>query len=139
MERLQRKHETARRLVPEPVVEDQADARIGIIAYGSADVAIVEARDRLHKLGMATSYLRPRALPLEQTLRDFVARHERVYVIELNHDGQMCQLVRLEVPALAGQVHSITHCDGLPLTAQFVVEVLMEREQERHGHSSEYR
>src|ERR687885_282628 len=100
--RLARKHETARTLVPKPVVDERADGAIGIIAYGSADPAVVEARDRLRKRGVETNYLRLRALPLEETLRAFVARHERVYVVELNYDGQMCQLVRLDVPELAG-------------------------------------
>ena len=127
--RLARKHETARTLVPKPVVDERADGAIGIIAYGSADPAVVEARDRLRKRGVETNYLRLRALPLEETLREFVARHERVYVVELNYDGQMCQLVRLEVPELAGRVRSLAHCDGLPLTARFITEAILEQEQ----------
>ena len=129
MQRLSRKHDTARTLVPKPVVDDSAHAEIGLIAFGSADPAVVEARDRLRKQGIATDYLRLRALPLEQTLAAFIARHERVYVIELNHDGQMCQLVRLHVPELAGRVRSIAHCDGLPLTARFVTETIMQQER----------
>ncbi len=132
--RLARKHETARTLVPKPVVDAPSEGTIGIIAYGSADPAIVEARDRLHKRGVETNYLRVRALPLEQTLRDFVALHEQVYVVELNYDGQMCQLVRLEVPELASRVHSIAHCDGLPLTARYVTETILEQEHEQYGH-----
>ncbi|HZB95803.1 MAG TPA: 2-oxoacid:acceptor oxidoreductase subunit alpha [Herpetosiphonaceae bacterium] len=127
--RLARKHETARTLVPKPVVDERADGAIGIIAYGSADPAVVEARDRLRKRGVEANYLRLRALPLEQTLREFVARHDRVYVVELNYDGQMCQLVRLDVPELAGRVRSIAHCDGLPLTARFITEAILEQEQ----------
>ncbi len=131
LDRLARKHETARTLVPKPVVDEPAPGAIGIIAYGSADPAIVEARDRLRKRGVETNYLRVRALPLEQTLRGFVARHDRVYVVELNYDGQMAQLVRLEMPELAGRVHSIAHCDGLPLTARFVTDSIIAREQEQ--------
>ncbi len=108
-----------------------SDARIGIIAYGSVDPAVVEARDRLRKRGVETNYLRVRALPLEQTLRDFVARHDRVYVVELNYDGQMAQLIRLHAPELAGRVCSIAHCDGLPLTARIVTDSIVEREQEQ--------
>ena len=59
-------------------------------------------------------------------------------MVELNHDGQMCQLVRLEVPELAGRIRSIAHCDGLPLTARFVVEAIVEREQEDHGNRNQY-
>lgn len=123
--RLERKHETARGLVPKPVVDERPGARVGIVAYGSADPAVVEARDRLRAEGLETSYLRLRALPLEGTLREFVARHERVYVVELNQEGQMAQLVRLHVPEYAARVLSAAHCDGLPLTAAWVAgEVL---------------
>jgi 2-oxoglutarate ferredoxin oxidoreductase subunit alpha len=129
LDRLARKHDTARTLVPKPVVDDAAHASIGIIAFGSVDPAVVEARDRLRKQDVETDYLRLRALPLEQTLTDFIAKHDRVYVVELNHDGQMCQLIRLHVPEYATRVRSIAHCDGLPLTARFLTETIMEQER----------
>lgn len=128
LERLSRKHETARKLVPKPIVDEDPSAQVGIIAYGSADPPVVEARDLLREAGLPTSYLRVRALPLEDTLAEFVARHERVYVVELNHDGQMCQLVRLHLPEHAALVRSIAHCDGLPLTATFVAEEIQREE-----------
>ncbi len=129
MARLARKHETARALVPRPIVDETADAKIGIIAYGSTDPAIIEARDRLGQQGVATNYLRLRALPLESTLTEFVARHDRVYVVELNHDGQMCQLIRLHVPEYAARVRSIAHSDGYPLSARFVTDAIIQQEQ----------
>ena len=129
LQRLARKHETARTLVPKPIVDEMPDARVGIISYGSAGPAVDEARDRLLNQGIPTDYLRVRALPFEETLREFVARHERVYVVELNQEGQMAQLIRLEVPELAGRVRSIAHCDGLPLTARLVTEQITEQEQ----------
>lgn len=127
MQRLARKHETARTLVPPPVVDIIPEAQVGIIAYGSTDPAIVEARAILRQQGLLTSYLRVRALPFEQTTRDFVAQHEQMYVVEMNQDGQMCQLVQLDVPAHAPRIHSIAHGDGLPLTAQFVANAIYER------------
>jgi 2-oxoglutarate/2-oxoacid ferredoxin oxidoreductase subunit alpha len=129
LDRLTRKHNTARTLVPKPVIDEIAGARIGIIAYGSTDPAIYEARDRLRTLGIATSYLRVRALPLEETLRAFIAKHERVYVVELNQDGQMHQLIRLHVPEHALQILSICVCDGLPMSARFVTEAIANQEQ----------
>ena len=77
---------------------ESAIARIGIIAYGSTDAAVQEARDRLRKEGVETSYLRLRALPLGEATRDFVAKYDSVYVVEMNQDGQMHQLVQLHVP-----------------------------------------
>lgn len=136
LDRIARKHDHARTLVPKPVVDERAPGAIGIIAYGSADPAIVEARDRLRKRGVETNYLRVRALPFEQTLRDFVARHERIYVVELNHDGQMAQLIQLEAPEYATRIISIAHCDGLPLTARFITESIVEQEQQLHGNRS---
>lgn len=130
LDRLTRKHETARTLVPKPVVDEVEGATIGIIAYGSTDPAIREARDRLRAHGIETSYLRVRALPLEETTRAFVARYERVYVAELNQDGQMHQLVRLHVPEHAAQVRSVRICDGLPMSARFVTESILEQERQ---------
>jgi 2-oxoglutarate ferredoxin oxidoreductase subunit alpha len=124
MERLGRKYETARKLAPAPV-EDRVDgAEIGIIAFGSTDPAVVEARSRLGAKGVKTSYLRLRSLPLSETVESFVRAHERVYVVELNTDAQMTQLVRLDTPELAGRVFELNHNDGLPLTARWIVEAL---------------
>lgn len=129
LERLHRKHETARTLVPKPVVDEKPNAKIGIIAYGSADPAIVETRDVLRQQGIETSYLRLRALPLEETVREFTAKYDHVYVVELNFDGQMHQLLQLYMPEMAMRLRSIAKCDGLPLTAQFISEQIVEKER----------
>jgi len=120
MERLTRKFETARRLVPPPVVDMQQDAEVGIIACGSTDFAIQEARTLLSKQGIKTSYLRLRALPMNDDVTMFLAAHKRNYVIELNSDAQLCQLVRLHAPQSADKVHKCNHNDGLPLTAHWI-------------------
>lgn len=130
LDRLARKHDTARSLVPAPIVDEVEGARIGIIAYGSTDAAVQEGRDRLRdQAGIATSYMRLRALPLGDAVREFVAKYERVYVIELNQDGQMHQLVQLHAPAQAGSIHSVRICNGLPLSARFVAEAIVEQER----------
>ncbi|MDQ2808825.1 MAG: 2-oxoacid:acceptor oxidoreductase subunit alpha [Chloroflexota bacterium] len=136
--RLFKKHDTARGLVPGPVVDQQPGARVGLIAYGSVDPTIVESRDRLRAAGIETSYMRLRALPLNETVREFIAAHEVVYVVELNFDGQMRQLLQLHCPEHAAQLRSVAHCDGLPLTARFVTEAILEQEQKGHrnGHNS---
>jgi 2-oxoglutarate ferredoxin oxidoreductase subunit alpha len=126
--RLARKHDTARTIVPKPVLDERDGATVGIIAYGSADPAVEEARDRLRAQGLETSYLRLRALPLGQETTDFINKYDRVYLVEMNFDGQMCSLVRLHVPEHAAKVRSIAHCDGLPLTARFVTEAILEKE-----------
>jgi 2-oxoglutarate/2-oxoacid ferredoxin oxidoreductase subunit alpha len=129
LDRLTRKHDTARTVVPAPILDEAEGATIGIIAYGSADVAIVEARDRLRAQGVETSYLRVRALPLGAEVRAFVEKYDRVYVVEMNQDGQMQQLVQLHVPERAGNVRSARNCNGLPLSARFVVESIVDQER----------
>ncbi len=129
MERLGRKFETARQLVPQPVEERVAGAETAFISFGSADSAVAEARSRLRQQGLQTSYLRVRALPLANSVKDFVAAHRRCYVVELNTDAQMCQIVRLHVPDYAGRVQPANWCDGLPVTADKVIERVLEKER----------
>ncbi len=129
LQRLARKFETARTLVPAPEVDAAANAEAGIIAYGTTHPAIVEARDRLAAAGLTTDYLRLRALPFHPDVEAFIAAHERVYVVENNFNGQMCQILRMELPELAPKLISIAHCDGLPLTAGWVTSSILEKEQ----------
>lgn len=120
--RLRRKFDTARNLIPSPVVDDVESAKIGIISIGSNDPAIAEARARLLAAGVETSYLRLRALPVNQTVRDFVADYDKVVVVENNFDGQLHKILLTELPELATRLHSLAKCDGLPLSARFITE-----------------
>jgi 2-oxoglutarate ferredoxin oxidoreductase subunit alpha len=129
LDRLGRKHETARGLVPQPILHANPAAKIGIIAYGSTDAAILEARDRLLATGLETSYLRVRALPLSEAVREFVATHSYVYVVEMNQDGQMMQLIQLYLPEMASRIRSARNCNGLPLSARFITEEILKQEQ----------
>ncbi len=129
MRRLGVKFDTARKLVPAPMVDRVSGAAIGLIAYGSTDPCIVEGRDRLREQGIETSYLRLRALPVNETTRDFIADHERVYVVENNTDGQMAKILRMEFPELAPRIHSLAYSDGLPLTARWLTTSLLEQER----------
>lgn len=129
MNRLDKKFQTARKFVPAPVVSVEKGAKIGIIAYGSSDFAIVETRDQLKVANIPTSYLRVRALPFTDELRKFVEGHDHVYVVEQNRDAQMRDLIRLELPDLAMKIRSVRHYDGLPIDAQFVTDAIMEQER----------
>lgn len=120
MARLWRKHETARRLVPRPVIEINPQATIGLIGFGSTAPAISEARDLLAAAGIQTSSMRIRALPFGAEVTEFIARHQHCVVVEQNHDGQLRQLLQLHCPAYATRLGSVAWCDGLPLTAPFV-------------------
>jgi 2-oxoglutarate ferredoxin oxidoreductase subunit alpha len=132
MERLGRKFDTARKLVPAPVVDRMDGAEVGLIAYGSADPAVEEARWRLeanHQL--KTSYLRLRALPLSEVVTEFVAAHQRVYVVELNTDAQMHQLLRLHLGGLQDRLRAANWSDGLPLTARWLTNTIVEKEGQK--------
>jgi 2-oxoglutarate ferredoxin oxidoreductase subunit alpha len=128
MERLHRKFETARGLVPGPVIEENEAASVGLLFYGSSSDAVKEARDRLAEQGVETAALRLRALPVGDGIRSFIERYDRIYVVENNWDGQVAIILRSEYPDLAGRIGSLAHSDGLPLTADWVVGSLLEKE-----------
>ena len=131
MARLVRKFDTARNLVPGPVIDETPGTEIGIIAYGTTAPAIAEARDRLAAGGVATDFMRLRALPINSEVEAFIARHDRVYVIEMNRDGQVHTLLRSELPHLAMKLESLALLDGMPLTARWVVEAITAAEESR--------
>jgi 2-oxoglutarate ferredoxin oxidoreductase subunit alpha len=128
MDRLARKLEAARTAAPAPVA-DEPGSEVGIIAFGSSDAAVAEARALLAETGLRTDYLRLRALPMSKAVADFVARHERVYVVEQNRDGQVYDLVRLELPPdHVGRLRSIRYYDGQPIPAEAITRPLKELE-----------
>jgi len=129
MDRLVRKLETARKALPAPVIDESAESRIGLIAFGSTHAAVVEARQALAAAKRPVNYLRVRALPLSADVAEFVSRHDRVYVVEQNRDGQVFDLIRLELPpALVSRLHSIRHYDGQPIPADAIIEPILESE-----------
>jgi 2-oxoglutarate ferredoxin oxidoreductase subunit alpha len=127
--RIWRKLETGRQHVPASVVERMAGATIGLIGYGSTDPALLEATAQLAAAGLPTDYLRLRALPFPTDVETFVREHERLYVVEMNIDGQMRQLLQLEYPDQAAKLTSVTRIDGLPLAARWVTQTVLAKEQ----------
>jgi len=130
MDRLSRKYETARSLVPPPVVETVEGAEIGFLAFGSSHWALVEARDRLTAQSLKSSYLLLKALPFTADVPRFLTAHSRIYVVEQNRDGQMAALLKAEYPQLAGRIRSVLHYTGLPITAGFVTGEVLKQEAE---------
>jgi len=129
MDRLLRKLETARAALPAPVIDETSKSPIGLIAFGSTHAAVVEARQALAAERRPVDYMRVRALPLSKQVEEFVSRHERVYVVEQNRDGQVYDLIRLALPpALVGRLRSIRHYDGQPIPADAIIEPLLESE-----------
>jgi 2-oxoglutarate ferredoxin oxidoreductase subunit alpha len=120
LQRLALKWETARKLVPAPIIDEVADAEIGIISLGSNDAGIAEARARMDKAGVKTSYLRLRALPINEDVRNFAAKYAKVHVIENNFDGQLHTILSSELPEFATRLVKTCKCDGLPLSARWI-------------------
>ncbi len=134
IERLARKYETAVEFMPKPVIEETEGAMIGLIAYGSVDPAVNEALSRLATQGTKIDYLRIRAVPFTNEIHEFIRNHDRVYVVEMNTNGQMHMLLRLEVPEQATKLISLTHNNGLPMSARWVTEAVLKLEGGYDGH-----
>jgi 2-oxoglutarate ferredoxin oxidoreductase subunit alpha len=130
MERLQKKFEHARVLVPRPVAETMPNAEIGIIAFGSSHWALTESRDQMRdEYKVATDYLRIRAFPFSPEIADFVRAHKRVYVVEQNRDAQMMSLLKLDLDnELAPKLRSVARLDGLPMDARSVTDEIIAME-----------
>jgi 2-oxoglutarate ferredoxin oxidoreductase subunit alpha len=130
LDRLAKKFDTARTLVPKPEVDLAAKGGIGVIAYGTTHWAMIETRDQLkNEQKIDTSYLRLRAYPFSKELFDFIDAHERVYVVDQNRDGQMWQLIKLECnPQQVAKLRSIRLYYGLPLDGRSVTTELLKQE-----------
>ncbi|HVW04438.1 MAG TPA: 2-oxoacid:acceptor oxidoreductase subunit alpha [Vicinamibacterales bacterium] len=131
VDRLARKFDTAKTLVPQPIVQTEPDAKVGIIAYGTSHWAIEESRDQLREeSGIQTSYLRLRAYPFTPAVDDFIRRHDRIYVVEQNRDGQMASLLRMDLEAaLVPKLRSVLHYNGLPIDARSVTDGILAQEK----------
>jgi 2-oxoglutarate ferredoxin oxidoreductase subunit alpha len=124
MERLALKFEKARDMVPTPVTVRDAGSKVGFIAYGSTDCALLESMDQIkQRYGQEPDYLRVRAWPFAHEVHDFVAAHQRVYVVEQNRDAQLASLLKLDLPGdQVTKLRSILHYNGLPVDAESITE-----------------
>ena len=122
VDRLKKKFLSASASVPKPVLMGAGGPR-GILAYGSSDPAVLEARDLLgEQFGKDTDYLRVRALPFNEDVEAFLAGHDVVYVVEQNRDGQMTGLLREFYPELTMRIRKVLHYDSTAITAQTIVD-----------------
>ena len=122
MDRLLVKWETAKTLVPDAVLSKASrPTRLGIVAYGSSDGAVIEARDRLAEQGIHADYLRIRAFPFTREVENFLQEHDTIFVVEQNRDAQMKALLMLEYNDIADRLVSILHYNGMPIPSECVV------------------
>ena len=128
LDRIKTKFENAREDLPKPEYRNLEGAKIGLIAMGSTEPAVLEAQDKLAALGIKCDFMRIRALPLSKEVGEFIEAHEVNYVAELNRDGQLHQILSIDYCHLTEKMRSIAFMDGLPMTAELIVNAVKEKE-----------
>jgi 2-oxoglutarate ferredoxin oxidoreductase subunit alpha len=125
MERLQRKFRTAASLVPQPLVRPAPQpTRTGVLYFGSTSPAMNEALDVLETEGVHIDAMRLRAFPFSQPVRDFIASHDSVFVVEQNRDAQMHSMLVNELDVDPARLVRVLHYDGTPITARFIATAI---------------
>lgn len=127
LDRINTKFDTARKLVPAPVISEiSANTGLGIINFGSTEPAVKEAIDILKREGHGLNHMRLRGFPFADSVREFVDRHDYVFVVEQNRDAQMRHLLIIEAGVPAEKLVAVTNYDGLPLTSRFIRESVLD-------------
>jgi 2-oxoglutarate ferredoxin oxidoreductase subunit alpha len=128
MERLQKKFETAKELLPKPVLKSSSKpTRFGVIHFGSTSPAMHEALETLDAQGMPMDALRVLGFPFHASVVDFIEAHDHVFVVEQNRDGQLRNMLITEFGIDPAQLISVVHYDGTPITARFITKTIASR------------
>lgn len=128
MQRLLRKLETAKEILPKPLRRNAtSDTRYGVIYYGSTSPAMDEAVEVLARNGHPLDMLRIRAFPFHQDVASFIADHDFIFVVEQNRDSQMRSLIVNELGIDPVRLIPVVHYDGTPITARFIVGAIGDR------------
>lgn len=130
VQRLLKKFETAKSLVPLPIERKAGQkSRFGVIFYGSTSPAMVEATEVLEAQGVAVDTLRVRAFPFHQSVEKFIDEHDIVFVVEQNRDAQLRSMLVNELEKNPAKLVPVLHYDGTPITARFIVREIGDRIQ----------
>jgi 2-oxoglutarate ferredoxin oxidoreductase subunit alpha len=123
MDRLIRKWNTAKNMVPKPqLYQDENTSNLGILFFGTSEYAAEEAMDLLKEAGVMVDAIRLRAFPFNQTVDAFLTEHNTVFVIEQNRDAQMRSLLMIELQANPAKLVSVLNYDGMPITADHILK-----------------
>jgi 2-oxoglutarate/2-oxoacid ferredoxin oxidoreductase subunit alpha len=133
LDRIKMKIDSARESLPQPAIREMPNAEVGLIAMGSTDPTVLEAQDKLYRMGISADYLRVRALPLSNDVREFIKSHQRNYVLELNRDGQLHQILVLDYCDMTNRLISLSYIDGLPMTAEWIINSVSAKEQTKNA------
>lgn len=130
MERIKAKMANSGNWLPESLVDDDPSAGIAFLAAGTSHEAVRESRSQLAlEYGVKTAYCRVRGWPFSRSTEEFIARHNRVYVVEQNRDGQLRVLLRRQFPAIHDHLRSIRYFGGMPLDARTITDAVVEEER----------
>ena len=128
MERLLKKHHTARTMVPAPVLRAaKQPTKLGAIYFGSTSPAMLEADEMLSEQGIPLDLLRVRGFPFSDEVDAFIADHDKVFVVEQNRDGQLRMLLMNELEINPAKLLKVVHYDGTPITARFIAGAIADR------------
>jgi 2-oxoglutarate ferredoxin oxidoreductase subunit alpha len=128
MERLLRKFETAKTMIPAPVIRRAARRTShGVIYFGSTSHAMNESLEQLADEGVHLDALRLRGFPFSDEVAKFIAAHETVFVVEQNRDGQTRTLIMNELEVDPAKLSAVLGYDGSPITARFITQTIGER------------
>jgi len=126
VDRLLVKWETARSLVPEAEIQYSKFNKRAILSFGSCDGAVKEALARLQQENVGLNYCRVKAFPFTDSVREFIEKHEQVYVVEQNRDAQLRTLLITDIDADPARLIPMLHYKGLPISADFVIKRVLE-------------
>jgi 2-oxoglutarate ferredoxin oxidoreductase subunit alpha len=125
VDRLLIKWETARKIVPDPAITYSKFNRTGIISLGSCDGAVNEALIRLKEQNIGLNYCRVKAFPFSMSVRDFIEKHDQIFVVEQNRDAQLRSLLMLDLDIDPARLIPMLHYNGMPINAGFVVNKVL--------------
>ena len=123
MDRLIRKWNTAKELVPEPeFLQETNSSEFGVLFFGTSTYAAEEAIELLGEEGIALDAMRVKAFPFSRSFEDFVKDHKKIFVIEQNRDAQFKSLMMIEAGVNPEKIVSVLNYDGTPITGDFIFE-----------------
>ncbi len=122
LDKLKKKWETAKKMLPEPVVESFPDRTAGFVTFGPNEQSLKELRDSLELKGILTNFMRIRSFPFPQSVESFLKEQTAIFVVELNRDGQLRQVLSGEFPEQSHKMKSLLQYDGRPLAVDYIRE-----------------
>ncbi len=124
LDRLTRKFESAKKVVPAPEIHLQNSAHIGIVSLGGCHAAVMEAVHNLRERGIVADYMRIKAFPFDSPVKDFIDSHEVTFVVEQNRDAQLRALLAIELGVPRDNMTAVLNYGGMPLTSRIVVDAV---------------